>query len=207
MADAKSRSGPTTRPLSEAIHSDAITDIGIIDVGCGERPDPRATTTLDIRERFDPDLCVDIAETPWRDSDGRTIAADTAAGAVCDNVLEHVPPDPAMRELARIVAPGGWIEVRVPIGAAWADNPDHRHPWNWRSPLRYCRGRDFARTDPMELPLRLLSREYTSLWFVPWGLDKASPALRALARRAPGLRPDTWPCVAGELTARYEVVE
>jgi SAM-dependent methyltransferase len=46
------------------------------------------------------------------------LADGTAAAVACGEVLEHVPHDrQALRELARVVVPGGVIAVTVPAGA------------------------------------------------------------------------------------------
>jgi len=54
---------------------------------------------------------------------------------VCNHVLEHIPDDrKAMRELARVLKPGGWAVLQVPIGAErtateedpWISNPDEQ---------------------------------------------------------------------------------
>jgi SAM-dependent methyltransferase len=54
---------------------------------------------------------------------------------VCNHVLEHIPDDrQAIRELARVLKPGGWAVLQVPIGAErtateedpWIANPDEQ---------------------------------------------------------------------------------
>lgn len=61
---------------------------------------------------YDPDVMVemDIADIQYPD--------DTFDVIYCSHVLEHVPEDlKAMRELRRVLAPGGWAVLQVPITA------------------------------------------------------------------------------------------
>ncbi|MEJ2185422.1 MAG: methyltransferase domain-containing protein [Gemmatimonadota bacterium] len=51
---------------------------------------------------------VDIVDLPW--------AADTFDAVLCSHVLEHIPDDRrAMRELLRVLKPGGWAILQVPL--------------------------------------------------------------------------------------------
>ena len=53
----------------------------------------------------------DIQKTPFRDQ--------TFDVVICNHVMEHVPDDSfAMREIHRIVKPGGWAMLQVPIALA-----------------------------------------------------------------------------------------
>jgi len=52
--------------------------------------------------------CVDVANIPYSDNSFDAI--------ICSHVLEHVPDDRcAMRELYRVLTPGGWAILQVPI--------------------------------------------------------------------------------------------
>ncbi len=51
---------------------------------------------------------VDIVDLPW--------PADTFDAILCSHVLEHIPDDRrAMRELLRVLKPGGWAILQVPL--------------------------------------------------------------------------------------------
>jgi SAM-dependent methyltransferase len=55
------------------------------------------------------DLLTDILALP--------VASDRFDVVLCSHVLEHVPDDrAAMRELLRVMKPGGWGVIQVPIG-------------------------------------------------------------------------------------------
>lgn len=51
---------------------------------------------------------MDLTMTPWRDASFDAI--------LCNHVLEHIPDDrQAMRELFRVLRPGGWAILQVPM--------------------------------------------------------------------------------------------
>jgi SAM-dependent methyltransferase len=63
-----------------------------------------------------PDVMVrlDIVRSPFCDGSFDAI--------ICNHVLEHVPDDrAAMRELLRLLKPGGWALLQVPIGLSLAE--------------------------------------------------------------------------------------
>jgi len=63
--------------------------------------------TLDLDAQARVDVRADLTDLPWRDGSWDTI--------VCSHVLEHVPDDArAMKELRRVLAPGGHALVLVP---------------------------------------------------------------------------------------------
>lgn len=64
------------------------------------------TSDLDVTQRADLRLDITALDLP----------DDAIDAVICSHVLEHVPDDAtAMRELRRIVAPGGWCLVMVPL--------------------------------------------------------------------------------------------
>jgi SAM-dependent methyltransferase len=91
-------------------------------------------------DRYDPaaDLRADLTALPLPDS--------SVDGLISSHVLEHLPDDrAAMRELARVVRPGGWALVMVPFDPKRpvspedpaADSPAGRmaafgHPFHYR---------------------------------------------------------------------------
>lgn len=54
---------------------------------------------------------VDIVDLPWQ--------SDTFDAILCSHVLEHIPDDRrGMRELLRVLKPGGWAILQVPMDRA-----------------------------------------------------------------------------------------
>jgi SAM-dependent methyltransferase len=50
-------------------------------------------------------------------------------GIICNHVLEHVSNDrQALRELYRVLKPGGWAILQVPIAAAFAETREFKGP-------------------------------------------------------------------------------
>jgi SAM-dependent methyltransferase len=84
-------------------------------------------TTADLNSPL-ADLSFDVQEIP--------LPSDTYDVILCNHVLEHVPNDiKAMREIHRILKPGGWAIMQVPLNPAWEKtledptitDPEERH--------------------------------------------------------------------------------
>jgi SAM-dependent methyltransferase len=76
--------------------------------------------------RADVDLNVDLTEIPFPNS--------TFDAIICNHVLEHIPNDRrAMAELLRVLKPGGWAMLQVPISLSLVATYE-----------------DFSITDPMD---------------------------------------------------------
>jgi SAM-dependent methyltransferase len=78
-------------------------------------------------------------------------ADETFDAVVCNHVLEHIPNDrQAMQELNRVLKPGGWASIQVPMKGdltqedlAIADPKVRLHLYGQEDHVRYY-GRDFA---------------------------------------------------------------
>lgn len=175
----------------------------ILDVGCGESPDERATHTADIRDVADEQF--NAAEDSWPFTDG------FADGVILNHVVEHWTIEQtvhAFREAARVLDADGWLELTVPLGANFRTDGDHVPPvWTWETPetwsITHRRG-----WDP-DVPLILQDRE-VRVWTVrPFGF--ISPGVRAVQRV---IGDGLWateianaPLMSGELTARFKPEE
>lgn len=166
-------------------------------LGCGE--DYRENEhNVDAVAAVEPDEVVDLAETPWPWPDA------TFDRVRANHVLEHLPDvETALRECARVLAPGGRLISRWPVGVdAWAD-PDHEHRWDWRTPLYYCGERHWD----VDVGLRVVSRD-VSLW--PAGQRNALAALDKAAwwyrrfRDGPGVWCFNQSGASGEFTVVFE---
>jgi len=100
------------------------------------------------------DEVVDLSEYPWPWDDGQF------QYILAEHVFEHLPDmEATLRECARILKPGGRVEIAMPVGQdSWAD-PDHKHRWTWDTPEFYCGKRPW---DPT-VGLNVVSRE-VDLW-------------------------------------------
>ncbi|SFR45877.1 class I SAM-dependent methyltransferase [Halogeometricum limi] len=105
-----------------------------VNLGCGDdvrdgwvNVDYRPGETGVGGDDVEPDVNQDLTETPWPFED------DAFDHALMDNVLEHLPnATDAVREVARIVEPGGTVEIRCPYpnnpSAHRTDHVRHIHP-------------------------------------------------------------------------------
>lgn len=98
----------------------------VVDVGCGRKP-YRALVAASSYVGVDVDTPVTRAlGAADRLYDGRTLPLADAScdGALCSQVLEHVfTPDEFLREIGRVLRPGGLLVLAVPF--AW---DEHEQP-------------------------------------------------------------------------------
>lgn len=177
-------------------------NVGVIDVGCGNDVDSRADTTLDINERVDPDIVHDIDQQPW------PIKDDAAEGIVARHIIEHLEdPVSVIKEMTRIVMPDGWIEIRMPFGGGWFKDPTHRQFWMYSTPEYLADNPEFEWDYYFDLPLELENREFTRAWLMAPGVSKLSPLFRLAANRWPGDWVTITPWARGEITTKFRVTE
>ena len=116
------------RPLLDWLSSQSVTGLRVLDVGCGDRP-------------YEP-IFADAAEVVGFDRPGNGFAdlhgeieaipvEDRAFDVVlCLQVLEHVPdPAAAVRELRRVVRPGG--RVLASTHGVYPFHPNPEDYWRW----------------------------------------------------------------------------
>lgn len=163
----------------------------IVDLGAGENPDPRASTTVDINS--EADIEADLSERwPFEDS--------SVSGLVANHVVEHLDSDHVFREAARVLVDGGWFEVTVPLGEDASTDPDHVQEWTFGTPARYCR----VRQEPWDEATAFeLEHRDVDAW-LGGPLAPLTPVLQWLGRKHPGWLARR--CYAGELTARFRRV-
>ena len=168
----------------------------VIDLGAGDNPDPRADQTADLHT--DADYQLDLREDwPWdTDSVGGLIARHVLEHFTHQTLTEHVFP-----EASRVLEPGGWLELQVPVGSNARTDPTHQSYWEWRTPEFYA---DDDRPWVPNHGLELTHRELDLHMITP--LNALARPLRVLARRWPM---EAWyelPGVTGHITARYRRV-
>lgn len=147
----------------------------VIDVGAGGDPDPRATETADLYH----DGCdhqFDVREQ-WPIDDS------SVDGLIARHVLEHIPHRDlpvVFDEAARVLRPGGWFEIRVPVGTDADADPTHTADWGWRTIDRYLDdATHWITTPPFDLEeKRLRAWMCNAMW-------PLSPLIRAGARLHP----------------------
>lgn len=113
------------RPLVDWLRAQDVAGKRILDVGCGDRP---------YAELFPHALGFDVPGNPHAELHGsiEAIPVDDASFDVvlCLQVLEHVAdPAAAVRELRRVVAPGGRVLLSTHGVYPFHPNPDDL--WRW----------------------------------------------------------------------------
>lgn len=167
---------------------------GVLDVGAGEDPDERADYTADLHP-VGVDFVFDIRDRwPVPDSSfGGIIARHVFEHVTHTELREHVFP-----EVARVLEPGGWFEMRVPVGCDAVADPTHQSQWAWRTPLFYSDGhRHWTAETGLQLSKRRLH-----VWMIQ-PLEPFTPFVRHLAKRWPM---ELWyelPGATGELICTY----
>lgn len=165
-------------------------------LGCGD--DYReGALNVDANPDSAADRLLDIAETPWPFPD------DAFARVEAHHLVEHLADTEAFFvEAARVLAPGGTLELTVPLGVNCFTDGDHEWPpWTYERPEQYSTAH--RRPWDPSVPLRLVARD-VQVW-LGGPLAKLSPAFRAAARVWPAWAAER--CYGGELTAVYRRME
>jgi SAM-dependent methyltransferase len=113
------------KPLVDWLRAQDVTGARVLDVGCGDRPYAElfpGATGFDVPGNPYADLHGDIDAIPVEDASFDVV--------LCLQVLEHVPdPAAAVRELRRVVRPGGRVLLSTHGVYPFHPNPDDL--WRW----------------------------------------------------------------------------
>jgi SAM-dependent methyltransferase len=116
------------RPLLDWLRAQDVRGLRVLDVGCGDRPyDDLLAGAAEI-------VGFDVPGNPHADIHGSVDALPVEDAsfdvALCLQVLEHVPdPAAAVRELRRVVRPGGRVLLSTHGVYPYHPNPDDL--WRW----------------------------------------------------------------------------
>jgi len=94
-----------------------------LNVGAGSKPH-EGFETMDISPVFSPDFQHDLLSFPW------PFADETFDELLCEHVLEHVESGhrvAVMNEMYRILKPGGFVTIEVPVFPYWVAIADPTH--------------------------------------------------------------------------------
>jgi SAM-dependent methyltransferase len=116
------------RPLLDWLKAQDVTTLAVLDVGCGDRPyeslwsAAASVVGFDVPGNTHADLHGSIDALPVDDASFDVV--------LCLQVLEHVPdPAAAVRELRRVVRPGGRVLASTHGVYPYHPNPDDL--WRW----------------------------------------------------------------------------
>jgi SAM-dependent methyltransferase len=113
------------KPLVEWLRTYETAGLRVLDVGCGDRP---------YAELFPDATGFDVPRNPHADLHGSLEAIPVEDASfdlvLCLQVLEHVPdPGAAVRELRRVVRPGG--RVLLSTHGVYPFHPNPEDLWRW----------------------------------------------------------------------------
>lgn len=160
---------------------------------------------LDYNDRYDPDITHNL-----NDPDGWPFHTDRFNRVAASHIFEHLDDlEFQFNEAARVLVPGGELEVRVPFGLNALTDHTHQHHFTWDTFLQFAQNgediNDNYQFDPSP-PLRLVDRSVKSA--VCHGPFKVTSPLfqRFLRKHGPGLWVEDWPGSSGEFVATFEVI-
>ena len=105
-----------------------------LNLGCGQFPKP-GFVNVDVDPAARADVHHDLNQTPYPFDDGQFVRIE------CDHVLEHLDnPMAAMRECHRLLATGGYLQVRVPHFTRGFTHWDHKRGFDVSFPLYFDPG-------------------------------------------------------------------
>lgn len=162
-----------------------------LNLGCGDLRIP-GYVGVDFLPGPAVDVPFDLTDHPWNFAGIRPGQVDEI---IAWHFLEHLPGnelDAAMREIARLLRPGGMLRVRVPYGLRSLTNPHHHHAFDRRTFNAWVVGRAGG-TSHQAVPLfRRERQEVVRKWGFPaYHLKKYAPSLSK-----PLFHPDE---IAGEI--------
>ena len=129
-----------------------------LNLGCGERK-KAGYVNLDWQEAVRPDVVHDLNKLPYpfRDAAFDVIEAS--------HVIEHLDrPFAVMKELHRLLKPGGQLQVRVPHFSRGFTHAEHAHGFDVTFPL-YC-NKEFTRSGSIGCDLTLVKMRFHYIAFM-----------------------------------------
>jgi len=130
----------------------------VLDVGCGIGDMLRywpGATGVDINSQTVQFCCDQGFDVRLMAPDVLPFAPAAFASVVLDNVLEHLPaPQPLLREIHRVLVPGGRLLVGVPGRRGYATDPDHKNFYDEAGLVMCLAAADFGCQRLLHVPMK-----------------------------------------------------
>lgn len=128
-----------------------------LNLGCGfDRIEVGDWVNIDVNPKCNPDTILDLNDLQWP-FDNQSVDY-----IIMSHVLEHLNDEKtALRECARILKPGGVLEIKMPVGLDMDSDPTHKqdNTWTWRTPEFYNGKRHWD----SDIGIKLLDRK-VDIW-------------------------------------------
>jgi len=163
----RERGGLSGTSIGDAEHA---TPKPKVNLGCGRNP-IRGFVNADFRQGPGVDVIADVSRLPF--------TTGSLGMVYASHVLEHVVHlDDAMREIHRVLRPGGLLVARVPYGLRYLYDPFHFHAFSKRTMLAFTQSNMGLQSGTL---FQLLDQRITD-WNMPfrWHMRKHMPRLYSL---------------------------
>lgn len=95
----------------------------MVNIGSGTKRIGQGVINLDIYPFKNVDIVADVRQLPFK--------SESLDMVVCEAVLEHIPESGlVIKEISRVVKPGGYVYVSVPFLYPFHASPDDYHRWS-----------------------------------------------------------------------------
>lgn len=178
-------------------------DASRLNLGSGEDyRDDEAWLNLDYSARYDPDVVHDL-----NDPAGWPFPDNCFEQVLARHVFEHLDDlSFQFQEAARVLKPGGRLDVWYPVGMNARTDPTHQHYLTYDSAVFFAQNHDeYGPHYQIEAPapFDLEERELASAW-VHGAFSVTKPVFRLLRwHYGDGLWVSDWPGMSGEVHVRY----
>jgi SAM-dependent methyltransferase len=173
-----------------------MTPLNKLNLGCGESR-KEGYVNVDWNPLTKPDVTCDLNRLPYPFADGQFDLIEAW------HVLEHLDkPFDVMRELHRILKPGGILHIKVPHFSRGFTHAEHCHGFDVTFPLYFDKSWSKSGYFGVDFELKNMSLQWMAFlplvknlgygWFTMWLIELAGEWIDSFARLSPHLCSRIW---------------